>query len=421
MGKYSPMITHKTYLIVALLTTWFLPSAQASTWKVGKNERFTTLAHAIQHAQSGDSILVKKGVYHEHNLIVDKSLCIIGQGLPVLDGEGKYEVLSIKASQVTIQGFHVRNSGISSLKDLAGIKIYDAHHVQILNNLLSNSFFGIYVQYGKHCTIKNNRIIAYGIEEQQSGNGIHCWNSSFLQIQNNVIKGHRDGIYFEFVTHSIIKNNRSFRNLRYGLHFMFSNNDTYISNVFTNNGAGVAVMFSNHVNMFYNTFHQNWGDASYGILLKEISDGIIQGNHFTKNTTGIYLEGVSRVKMNRNTFSNNGWGLKIQASCQDMTIHQNNFLNNTFDVSTNGTLVLNNFNGNYWDKYDGYDLNRDQVGDIPFRPVSLFSVILEKNPTTLIMFRSFISALMDKTEKLIPSLTPEQLKDQFPLIKPVKL
>ncbi|MHA8061910.1 nitrous oxide reductase family maturation protein NosD [Aquirufa beregesia] len=415
------MIAPKTYLILFLLISIFLPSAQASIWHVGKNERFKNVADAIQHAQVGDSILVKKGVYHEHNLIIDKALSIIGQGLPILDGEGKYEVLSIKASHVTIQGFHIRNSGISSLKDLAGIKIYDSQHVQIINNLITNSFFGVYVQYGKHCTIKNNSIIAYGVEEQQSGNGIHCWNSSYLQIQNNLITGHRDGIYFEFVTHSIIKNNRSFRNLRYGLHFMFSNNDTYISNVFTNNGAGVAVMFSNHVNMFYNTFHQNWGDASYGILLKEISDGIIQGNHFEKNTTGIYLEGVSRVKMTRNTFSNNGWGLKIQASCQDMAIHHNNFMNNTFDVSTNGTLVLNNFNGNYWDKYDGYDLNRDHIGDVPFRPVSLFSIILEKNPTTLIMFRSFISALMDKTEKLIPSLTPEQLKDQFPLIKPVQL
>lgn len=415
------MIALKTYLILFILFALSVPYTQANTWYVGKNERFKSLASAIQQAQAGDRILVKPGVYHEHNLIIDKALTIQGIGMPILDGEGKYEVLSIKASQVTIQGFHIRNSGISSLKDLAGIKVYDSQDVKILNNLITRSFFGVYIQYGKHCTIKNNRIIAYGKEEQQSGNGIHCWNSSNLQIQNNVITGHRDGIYFEFVTHSIIKNNRSFRNLRYGLHFMFSNNDTYISNVFTNNGAGVAVMFSNHVNIFYNTFHQNWGDASYGILLKEISDGIIQGNRFEKNTTGIYLEGVSRVKMNRNTFSNNGWGLKIQASCQDMTIHHNNFMNNTFDVSTNGTLVLNNFDGNYWDKYDGYDLNRDHIGDIPFRPVSLFSIILEKNPTTLIMFRSFISALMDKTEKLIPSLTPEQLKDQFPLIKPVKL
>ncbi|RXK52596.1 nitrous oxide reductase family maturation protein NosD [Aquirufa rosea] len=411
----------KTYLILIIFFLSFLAKLEAKTWWVGKNESLHSLNQAIQSARAGDEIRVKKGVYFERNLIIDKPLTLIGEGLPVLDGEGKYEIISIKASSVKVIGFHIRNSGISSLKDLAGIKIYDAQDVQIVHNLITNSFFGIYTQYGKNCQIKDNQIVAYGKEEQQSGNGIHCWNSSYMHIEDNVVSGHRDGIYFEFVTQSIIKNNRSFRNLRYGLHFMFSNHDTYISNVFTNNGAGVAVMFSNHVNMFNNTFHQNWGDASYGILLKEISDGKIQGNQFKKNTTGIYLEGVSRVNMSRNTFSSNGWGLKIQASCQDMNIHQNNFINNTFDVSTNGSLVLNNFDGNYWDKYEGYDLNKDHFGDIPFRPVSLFSIILEKNPTTLIMFRSFISALMDKTEKLIPSLTPEQLKDQSPRVQPIPL
>jgi nitrous oxidase accessory protein len=170
--------------------------------------------------------------------------------------------------------------------------------------------------------------------------------------------------------------------------------------------------------MFYNVFRQNWGDASYGILLKEVSDGDIRFNVFEKNTTGIYLEGVNRLQINQNKFLRNGWGLKIQASCADNQIRLNHFIGNTFDVSTNGSLVLNNFDHNYWDKYEGYDLNADRIGDISYRPVSLFSVILERNATALIMFRSFMAALMDKTEKLIPSLTPELLKDNFPLMRP---
>lgn len=417
MGKLETKMMNRIFFIFFIFLS-LQHATQAKTWIVKKGN---SIADAIKLAHAGDSIRVKKGVYHERNLVIDKSLYLLGEGLPILDGEGKYEVISIKASNVTVNGFHIRNSGISSLIDLAGIKIYESQKVQIINNLVTDAFFGIYVQYGKACLIKNNRIIAHGIEEQQSGNGIHCWYSSYMQIQNNQITGHRDGIYFEFVTHSVIRNNRSFRNLRYGLHFMFSNSDTYIANVFNNNGAGVAVMFSKQVNMFNNVFQQNWGDASYGILLKEISDGKIQGNLFEKNTTGIYLEGVSRVAMTNNTFSANGWGLKIQASCSDIAINRNNFKNNTFDVSTNGTLVLNNFNSNYWDKYEGYDLNRDKVGDVPFRPVSLFSIILEKNPTSLIMFRSFISAMMDKTEKLIPSLTPEHLIDQTPRMNPIAL
>lgn len=405
-----------------ILYCFFLFVPFSSVWPktifVGPTSYPHSIQQAIKIANGGDTILVSRAHYFEKNLIINKPITLLGVNYPILDGEKKYEVLSIKSSNVTISGFHIRDSGASSLHDLAAIKIYDSSHIRIVNNTISNAFFGIYVQYGTDCFIENNTISAKGTEEQASGNGIHCWNSKNLHISNNVISGHRDGIYFEFVTNSVIKKNRSFRNLRYGLHFMFSNHDTYLKNVFSDNGAGVAVMFSNHVNMYHNIFQQNWGDASYGILLKEISDGEIRYNVFKKNTTGIYLEGVNRLQINQNKFLHNGWGLKIQASCSDNQIHLNHFIGNTFDVSTNGTLVLNNFDRNYWDKYEGYDLNRDRIGDIPYRPVSLFSLILERNATALIMFRSFMAVLMDKTEMLIPSLTPDLLKDNFPLIRP---
>jgi nitrous oxidase accessory protein len=242
-----------------------------------------------------------------------------------------------------------------------------------------------------------------------------------MQIIANTVSGHRDGIYFEFVTNSVIWRNRSFKNLRYGLHFMFSNDDAYITNTFENNGAGVAVMFSKGVKMFNNYFKENWGDASYGILLKEINDSYIENNHFEKNTSAIYAEGANRIIMQKNVFKNNGWAFKIQASCTDITLEQNNFLGNTFDIGTNGSLVLNYFNNNYWDKYEGYDLNRDHVGDIPFRPVSMYSMIVEKNPPAMVLFHSLIVSLMDKSEKIIPSLTPENLKDEHPLMKPLLL
>ena len=109
--------------------------------------------------------------------------------------------------------------------------------------------------------------------------------------------------------------------------------------------------------------------------------------------------------------------MKIQASCMDIKVAKNNFVGNTFDIGTNGSLVLNTFNNNYWDKYVGYDLNKDNIGDIPYRPVSMYSMIVEKYPSAMILFRSFITSLLDKTEKIIPSLTPENLKDNRPMMK----
>lgn len=173
--------------------------------------------------------------------------------------------------------------------------------------------------------------------------------------------------------------------------------------------------------MFNNSFVDNWGDAAYGILLKEISDAVIIGNHFERNTAALYLEGASRMLIERNVFNGNGWAMKIQASCMDNTIQGNNFIHNTFDAATNGSLVLNTFNGNYWDKYEGYDLNKDQVGDIPYHPLSLFSVIIEKNPPAMLLFRSFMVTLLDRSEKMLPSLTPAHFEDTKPRMKPLPL
>ena len=202
---------------------------------------------------------------------------------------------------------------------------------------------------------------------------------------------------------------------------MFSHNDAYISNILRNNGAGVSVMFTHGVKMFNNYFEDNWGNGAFGLLLKEISDSYVMGNKFTNNTSGIFMEGATRIRVERNEFKSNGWGMKIQASCMDNTITANNFLSNTFDVGTNGSLVLNTFDRNYWDKYEGYDLNKDNTGDIPFHPVSLFSIIAEKNPPAMMLFRSFMVSLLDKTERIMPSLTPENLKDNYPYMKPLKL
>jgi nitrous oxidase accessory protein len=408
------MKTLGTFLLALLQISAF---AKIISVKPGNHP---TIKEALAIAVPFDTINVEKGLFREGNIVIDKPLTFLGHN-STLDGENKFEIISVTSSHVTIDGFTIINSGVSGLVDYAGIKIKNKNHAVITNNILKNCFFGIYLQQAGSCVIRNNSITGYKTEEQQSGNGIHCWKSAKLIIAENHVSGQRDGIYFEFVTNSVIKNNYSHGNLRYGLHFMFSNDDTYLKNKFENNGAGVSVMFSHGVHMYYNHFYNNWGDSAYGILLKEISDSKILYNQFENNTSGIYMEGASRVQMSMNLFKNNGWGIKIQASCMDINVHLNNFTGNTFDVSTNGSLVLNSFNHNYWDKYEGYDLNKDKMGDVPFHPVSLYATIIENNPPAIFLFRSFITTLMDKTEKLLPGITPKDLVDSNPFMQPIKL
>jgi nitrous oxidase accessory protein len=392
----------------------------AATILVGTGYPCSQIRQAVQQAVNGDTVLVYEGIYTEGNILIDKSIVVLGKGYPVLDGQKKFEVVSIKADNVVLDGFHIKGSGYATLEDPCGIKLYRCNHVIIRNNILEDNFFGIYLQYCQNILVENNKIKAFGTEEQQIGNGIHCWKSDTLQIIANDISGHRDGIYFEFVTHSVIWRNISTHNIRYGLHFMFSNDDAYISNIFKNNGSGVAVMFSKNVKMFDNLFVENWGDAAYGLLLKEINDSYIFGNRFIRNTLGIYMDGTNRIKVEQNEFENNGWGMRVQADCSQNEIMANNFLGNTFDISTNGSLVLNTFDGNYWDKYEGYDLNKNDIGDVPFHPLSLFSVIVEKNPPSMLLFRSFMVTLLDKSEKIIPSLTPDNFIDNSPRMHPIE-
>lgn len=393
----------------------------ASSVFVGLNHTLKKIKHAVAIAKDGDTIFIDKGIYTEGNIVISKKIKIIGINNPVIDGESCVEIFTVSANNLLIKGITFKNSGYSSMNDFASIKVIDAANFVIENNTIINASFAIHVSNCKKFSIKNNVIRGTPRAEQNTGNGIHLWKCSNANVYGNKITGHRDGIYFEFVTESEIKNNYSTKNIRYGLHFMFSNNDNYVHNTFIENGAGVAVMFSHHVNMIQNTFKSNLGASSYGILLKEISDGLITKNIFEDNTVGIFMEGTNRIKVNHNRFEKNGWGFRIQASCTDITVMENNFKGNTFDIATNGTLVLNKFENNFWDKYEGYDLNKDGKGDVPFHPVSMFAMVTEEMPYSIMLYRSFIVILLEHAEKAVPSITPIDLKDEKPLMKAISL
>ena len=407
-----------------LLTILFLLTlriAIGNTIEVGKNKTITTLRQGIKMAKPGDTILLHKGTYREGNLIINKSIHLIGIDAPVLDGDNKNEILTLTGKNISIKGIHLANAGYSSMNDYAAIKIIDATGILIENNTITNASFGIHIANSTYSIVRNNIIRGTNKSEHLSGNGIHLWKCDHMMIANNTIRGHRDGIYLEFVTGSTIQGNISELNIRYGLHFMFSHSDTYLNNTFRNNGAGVAVMYSKNVRMENNMFDKNWGASAYGILLKDISNSHIRNNKFIQNTVAIHMEGSSRIEISSNVFQGNGWALKVQASCDDNTFHHNNFNGNSFDVATNGTMTLNRFYNNYWDKYDGYDMNKDGIGDVPYHPVSMYAMVVEQNPTTLMLMRSFMVSLLDKAEKAIPSLTPENLVDDKPMLKPNKL
>lgn len=408
----------KNASLTSILVILLITASQARILPIGASERIKTIREGIATANAGDTLLIHAGVYKEGNIIIDKPLTLTAKSMPVIDGEGKYENISIRAHNVTISGLLIRNTGVSSMHDLAGVGAEDADKVTIIDCKFENTYFAIHISNGRDARIERNKMVAKARTEHQTGNGIHLWKCTRAVIRENEVSKHRDGIYFEFVTHSLIESNICKENRRYGLHFMFSHHDTYKRNTFSANGAGVAVMYTNNVEMYDNRFENNWGGAAYGLLLKDISDSYIEGNIFSKNTVGIMMEGTSRGNFEKNTFTANGWAVKLQANCENNSFTGNNFSGNSFDIVTNGTLVLNAFQRNYWDKYQGYDLNRDGTGDVPFRPVSMYAMVIDKIPESVLLWRSFLVFLLDKTERVVPAVIPENLKDDYPRMNP---
>ncbi|MDH5598722.1 MAG: nitrous oxide reductase family maturation protein NosD, partial [Cyclobacteriaceae bacterium] len=169
-----------------------------------------------------------------------------------------------------------------------------------------------------------------------------------------------------------------------------------------------------------NKFYKNWGTASYGLLLKEIYDAEIENNLFEENTVAITTDGSSRINYSHNNFIRNGWAVKVTGGCYTNIFTFNNFMANSFDVSYNSKLNDNKFENNYWSEYTGYDLNKDGIGDVPFRPVNLFSYVVNKTPEAIVLMRSLFVDIINFSEKVSPIFTPDNLMDSKPQMKVIK-
>lgn len=409
---------NKLFILLFLL----LASVQmfSKTLTVCNSCEFKTIHAALEAASDGDTILVKPGIYKEANLKIQKSVHLIGEDMPTIDGDGKGEIITIGADDVTVDGFKIINVGLSYTTDYAAVRVVRSKGFTIQNLELEKLFFGIYLQRASHGKVLNNKAIGEAVTEFNSGNGIHLWHCEHVEVRGNDVRNVRDGIYLEFSSHITIRENYTLNSVRYGLHFMFSNDNKVFDNVFESNGAGIALMFSKDMQVYNNIIKKNWGTASYGILLKEINDAKISNNIFQENTVAITVEGSNRIEYSNNDFISNGYALRMRGASYYSKVIHNNFMHNSFDLSYNGRMNGNVFDGNYWSDYTGYDLNKDGIGDVPYRPVKLFSYIVNRNSEAIILLRSLFIDIIDFSEKVSPIFTPDELVDENPKMKRIE-
>lgn len=411
--KYILHIIPFIFLIFATTTS------VAETITVCSTCPIKTISEGINLADECDTVLVKKGVYKEADIKINKSITLIGENLPTIDGEAKGEIITVGADNVTIDGFKIINVGVSYTTDYAAVRVVESEGFTVQNLELEKLFFGIYLQKANNGKVMNNKVRGEAVTEFNSGNAIHLWYCKNVEVIGNDVQRVRDGIYLEFSDNITITNNLSKNNVRYGLHFMFSNRNNVINNVFETNGAGIALMFSKFLEVKNNVIKKNWGTAAYGLLLKEVNDANIKNNVFSENTVGITVEGSNRLEYSNNDFTSNGYAIRVKGACYANLFFKNNFLYNSFDISYNGRINSNKFDDNYWSNYTGYDLDKNGIGDVPYRPVKLFTYIVNRTPETIILMRSLFIDIIDFSEKVSPVFTPDDLMDNNPRMKAI--
>ena len=398
----------------------FLPSiVSAAVVEVCPDCRLKKVNAGIRAAFPGDTVKVGKGLYREKLIIIDKSITLAGEGdATIIDGMKHRHVIDVQAVNVSIQNIKLINGGSSDTEELAGIHFNRSNNCSVKNVTLQNMTYGIYLAKVKKCRIHNNNLTGNATGEVMAGNGVHSWYSEDIEITGNKITKHRDGLYFEFTERMDIRNNKSYHNIRYGMHYMFSHHSKTDDNYFHNNVTGVAVMYSDYISLSGNIFVNSWRRSSQGILLKEINHSRIERNKFIRNTRAIFMDGVGHNIFSRNLFYQNGIAVVLYGSCADNIFSENDMVANFLDITTNTRESRNHFSGNYWDKYNGYDLDRNNKGDRPFYPVSVFGYWIARQPELSALMASPVVNFLEIAERAFPVIIPTELKDDNPALDP---
>lgn len=391
------------------------------------------VARLIAAAAPGATITVPPGTHHEH-LKIDKPLTLAGAPGAVLDGDGSGDIIRVTASDVSIRGLVLRNSGTDLTAMNAGIFVEKAaRDVTIADNRLERILFGVYLNGASGTKITNN--VIRGIPERRvvdRGDGIHLWSDTGVLVQGNDIGGTRDGIYIYVSPRNEIIGNR-LHDLRYGIHYMYSNHNLIAGNSSTNNRSGYAFMQSNHLDVRGNVSR---GDHDYGFLLNYVTFSDFAANS-VKGVTGqmgneaqavlggegkgVFVYNSEFDRFRDNLIANNPIGIHVTAGSDHVAFWGNAFEGNRIQVK----YVQNSDQewswqgvGNYWSDYLGWDMNADGIGDAPYRPNDGIDVLLWEYPAAALLMSSPAVLVLRYVQHVFPVFTPPGVQDSHPLMKP---
>ena len=386
----------------------------------------SSLADAVAQAPDGARIEVRGGVY-PGPITITRDIELIGVDQPVIDGGGKGTVVHVTGATVTISGFTIRGTGTTLDHEDSGILVQKGH-ATIVDNIVEDSLFGIYLKESHGSIIRGNIIRSKPLPIALRGDGLKVWYSDDMLIANNQADDGRDVILW-YSNRGIVRDNE-FNGGRYGLHLMFSDSATIERNSLSQNSIGLYIMYSRDALVLGNTLSNNKGPSGGGLGLKDVDGLTVQGNRFVNNRMGAQVDTSPREPHIQhywigNVFAYNEVALGFMPSVQRNTLTENSFIDNIQNVTILGGGELKDITwsadgkGNYWSDYAGYDADGNGVGDVPYKSQQLFESLMDDHPQLRLFLFSPAAMAIDFAAQAFPAVRPRtRFVDDAPLMSP---
>lgn len=413
-----------TTMHVLLALVWL--SLAATVHAESARFPMSAITKLIDDAAPGGLILIPPGTY-KGNLLITKPVTLDGQGKAIFDAGGKGTVIEILSPDVTVRRLTIRGSGEGVTTEPAGIRA-ETGPVVIENNHIEDTLFGIDLRESTGSIIRANTIHGKDLETGRRGDGIRLWWSHDCYVEDNVVRGARDMVFWYSENLRISRNRVT--GSRYGLHFMYSHDTVLDENDLDGNSVGVYLMYSNRITLSNNRLRNNRGASGYGVGLKDCDDITIIGNAFLANRVGAYIDNSpssvdSTGYFESNTFAFNEIGVLATPNTHDVVFTRNSLIENEQQAATHGRgqLTNNTFShngvGNFWSDYAGFDSDGDGIGDIAYEPRSLFAALLSREPNLRLFVHSPAQQAVEFAARTLPDLRPyATLIDPAPLVRP---
>jgi nitrous oxidase accessory protein len=378
------------------------------------------LVLAIDRAAVGDTLRLADGV-HRGPVTIDKRLQIIAAGKgAVIRGNDTGSVVTVRAPDVRIDGITVTGSGLLLETQDSGIFLSkEATGAQVLNVRVLNNLIGIYVWGARNALVKANTVRGRrDLRVNERGNGVQIWNAPGARIEDNDIRYGRDGIFVTTSKRNVFANN-ILQDLRFGVHYMYTNASSVTGNISRRNHLGYAIMFSRRIDVSKN---RSENDRDRGILFNYANRVTARDNIVTGGPNKcVFIYNSNKNSFSGNLFQDCNIGIHFTGGSERNLIYSNAFIRNRTQVKYVGTRWVewnHKGRGNFWSDHTAFDLNRDGIADAAYRPNDFTDQILWRFPAAKLLTNSPAVQLLKWAQNAFPALHPGGVIDHAPLMLP---